>query len=469
MPDPTAARIWEAALGEFQLQVSRPNFETWLRGTSGLAYDGRRFTVGAPSAFVTAWLSTKLRPLIAKTLAELVGHRVDVEFTVVGVEEAEGGPALVGLHSAPPPAAEPAPPRIRPAVPARLNSKYTFETFIIGKGNRLAHAAAHAAATQPGEAYNPLFLYGGVGLGKTHLLHAIGHQALAAGLQVIYVSSEQFTNEFINGIRERRAEEFRNKYRTADVLLIDDIQFISGKEQTQEEFFHTFNDLHAAGKQIVITSDRSPKLIARLEERLRSRFEWGLIADIQPPDLETRLAILRAKADGQGMAVPEDVLLFLAQRVQDNVRELEGSLNRVVALARLLRAPVTIEMATEALAGITPPQQTRPPTVSEILTVICDYFGVSVEELRGKSREKRLAHARQVAMYFLRDAAQLPLTEIGHVLGGRDHTTVMHGYTKVQRDFGSDPQTRHDVLVLRDRLLHLRRGEGSQQTRQQLA
>jgi chromosomal replication initiator protein len=416
---------------------------------------------------VTTWLSTKLRPLIAKTLGGLLDHPVDVEFTVVNTDDTGIDQPLALAATQEP--RTPAAPRVMAAPQPRFNSKYTLESFIVGKGNRLAHAAAYAVAMQPGEAYNPLFLYGGVGLGKTHLLHAVGQCALTAGLHVTYVSSEQFTNEFVNSIRERRAEEFRGKYRSTDVLLIDDIQFISGKEQTQEEFFHTFNDLHAAGKQIILTSDRSPKLISRLEDRLRSRFEWGLIADIEPPDLETRLAILRTKSDEQRVAVPEEVLALLAQRVQDNVRELEGLLNRVVALARLLRSPVTLDLASEALAGITPQQESRPPTSSEVLMTVCEYFRVTMDELRGKSREKRLAHARQVAMYFLRDSAQLPLSEIGHLLGGRDHTTVLHGHGKVQQSFGSDPQVRHDVLVVRENLAQSRRDASQERSLQRLA
>ncbi|HEY8489816.1 MAG TPA: chromosomal replication initiator protein DnaA [Dehalococcoidia bacterium] len=447
MDDTSARRLWEAALGELQLQVTRPNYDTWLKETVGIRYDGRTLVAGTPSDFATEWLGTRLRPLIKKTLAGILGQAVEVDFELAAPEPREADVALAA-----PPSQERRPgQQLRaPAFPRlRLNPKYTFETFIVGASNRLAHAAAHSVAERPGETYNPLFLYGGVGLGKTNLLHAIGHRVQAARLRVLYVSSEQFTNEFVNAIRERRNEEFRAKYRNVDVLLIDDIQFISGKEQTQEEFFHTFNDLHAANRQIVITSDRSPRYISLLEDRLRSRFEWGLIADIQPPDLETRLAILRAKAEEQGVALPQDVYDLIAHRVQHNIRELEGSLNRVIAFAKLMRSEVTLDLATQALAGLAQPGSRRVPTPDAILKAVAEFYQLTPEALRSKSRDKRLAWARHVAMYLLREDGQRPLTEIGRLLGGRDHSTVIHGCTKVEQALAEDLRLRQEVNEIR--------------------
>jgi chromosomal replication initiator protein len=452
--------IWQAVLGELQLQVTGPIFATYLRDTAGARFDGRTFTVAAPNDFVREQLAGKLRPLLAHTLAGITGAPVDLAIEVAGAPA--GAPARPGAVSAgageeagAPVAAAPSArvgPSAETAAGPRLNEKYTFATFVVGASNRLAHAAAQGVAENPGHSYNPLFLYGGVGLGKTHLLHAIGHVALARGLQVVYVSSEQFTNEFVNSIRERRGEEFRAKYRTTDVLLIDDIQFIAGKEQTQEEFFHTFNDLHAQHRQIVVTSDRSPKLISLLEDRLRSRFEWGLQADIQPPDFETRLAILRTKADEQGTRVPEAVLELIAQRVQDNIRELEGSLNRVLAYAALTGSAVTLALAAQALADLAPAPRRRVPSPEVIVDAVAEYFALPPQQLAGKARDKHLVRARHIAMYLLRADAARPLVEIGRLLGKRDHTTVMHGTEKIERELVTDPELRRALAEIRARI-----------------
>ncbi|HEX9057053.1 MAG TPA: chromosomal replication initiator protein DnaA [Ktedonobacterales bacterium] len=339
-------------------------------------------------------------------------------------------------------------------VPApRLNPRYTFNMFIVGSGNQLAHAASQAVAEAPGQAYNPLFLYGGVGLGKTHLLHAIGHKALAMDLSVLYVSSETFTNEIINAIRYRTTEEFRAKYRSVDVLLVDDIQFIAGKESTEEEFFHTFNSLHEMSKQIVICSDRPPKAIVSLEERLRSRFEWGLIADIQPPDLETRMAILRAKADVVGRSVPDEVIAYLAGQVQSNIRELEGSFNRLLAFSQLQNLPLTVETAKAALANITSDGRQRRVTVAEVLAAVAGYYRISEDDLRGKQRDKHIVVPRQVAMYLMRQETEASLLEIGQALGGRDHSTVLHGCEKIGRGINESTSLRKEVLAIRQQLL----------------
>jgi chromosomal replication initiator protein DnaA len=338
-------------------------------------------------------------------------------------------------------------------IPApKLNSRYTFSTFIVGAGNQLAHAASLAVAEAPGHAYNPLFLYGGVGLGKTHLLHAIGHTALENGMVVLYVSSETFTNEMINAIRYRTNEEFRAKYRSADVLLVDDIQFIAGKDSTEEEFFHTFNSLYESNKQIVMCSDRPPKAIVSLEERLRSRFEWGLIADIQPPDLETRVAILRAKADLSQRMVPDDVIQYLASRVQSNIRELEGSLNRLLAFSQLQRMPLTIDTAKAALANLASDARQRRVSIGDVLNAVAEYYRLSLDDLRGKQRDKHIVVPRQVAMYLMRQETESSLLEIGQSLGGRDHSTVLHGCDKISREVNENTALRKEVLAIRQQL-----------------
>ena len=337
--------------------------------------------------------------------------------------------------------------------PPRLNARYTFSTFIVGSANQLAHAASLAVAEAPGQAYNPLFLYGGVGLGKTHLLHAIGHTAIDRELTVLYVSSETFTNEIINAIRYRTTEEFRAKYRSVDLLLVDDIQFIAGKESTEEEFFHTFNSLYETDKQIVICSDRPPKAIVSLEERLRSRFEWGLIADIQPPDLETRVAILRAKADMMQRHVPDEVLSYLASRVQSNIRELEGSFNRLLAFSELQGMPLSIDTAKSVLASLASDGRQRRVSIADVLEAVAEHYRIPLEDLRGKQRDKHIVGPRQVAMYLMRQETEASLLEIGQALGGRDHSTVMHGCEKIGREVNENTSLRREVLSIRQQLM----------------
>ena len=451
MEQPPASQLWETALGELQLQVTRPNYDTWLRDTVGVRYDAGSLVVGAPTDFATSWLSSKLRPMIAKTLMGIVGGPLPVNFEVLGAPGAPSAASKPDSVQSSMTVAAPASP-VAPFGQPRLIEKYTFASFIVGSSNKLAHAAAHGVADRPGESYNPLFLYGGVGLGKTHLLNAIGHVAIGKGLRVLYVSSEQFTNEFVNALRQNRNEEFRSKYRSADVLLLDDIQFIAGKEQTQEEFFHTFNDLHSQGRQIVLTSDRSPKLISLLEDRMRSRFEWGLIADIAPPDYETRLAILREKAEEQDAQVPELVLQMIAQRIQDNIRELEGSLNRVIALSRFSGEEITVELCQQAIADLAPRQTRRQRSPETILDTVAAYFHLSPAQVCGKARDKSLVHARHIAMYLLRDEAQRPLTEVGRILGNRDHSTILHGLNKVQESYYADQDLRREIDEIRSQL-----------------
>jgi chromosomal replication initiator protein len=330
-----------------------------------------------------------------------------------------------------------------------LNPRYTFEAFIVGSSNRLAHAASLAVAEKPGVSYNPLFLYGGVGLGKTHLLHAIGQTAVENGLVVLYISSETFTNDIVNAIRYRSTEEFRAKYRSVDILLVDDIQFIAGKESTEEEFFHTFNSLYEASKQIVICSDRPPKSIAGLEERLRSRFEWGLIADIQPPDLELRIAILRSKVDLMQRVVPNDVIDFVARRVDTNIRELEGSLNRVLVYAELTNNELTVEVAREALQNLDIDFSGNQPSLQQIVRAVADYYHVPEVDLRGKQRERRVVLPRQVAMFLMHTETDASSTDIGRELGGRDHTTAIHGYEKITEEIKENTTLKREIEAIR--------------------
>jgi chromosomal replication initiator protein len=454
----TAASVWQAALEELRFQVGRASYETWLKDTVGVDFDGRRFVVGVPDTLTADWLKTRLKSLIRKTLCAILACSVEVDFRITQARSGRRGETnLAGFQPngrgiaadrRPGPVSEaPAP------LPLRLNPRYTFETFMVGRSNRLAHAAALAAAEAPGQLHNPLFIYGGVGLGKTHLLQAIGHRTAGSGCRVLYVSAEQFTNDFVSALRERRTEEFRARYRSLDVLLIDDIQFIAGREQTQEEFFHTFNDLYGAGRQVVLSSDRLPSNLHPLEDRLRSRFESGLIVDIQPPEFEERVAILQAKAALHGVEVPVAVLELLAQRFQNNIRELEGSLNRVITYARVNGLPITLETAARALqgvfGGVIPRRLVSPQAVLE---AVSRYYQVPISELEGPRRSRDVAAVRQVAMYLMREETDCSLDQIGHHLGGRHHTTVMHGHERVERRLGRDPELRRDLEAIRIRL-----------------
>jgi chromosomal replication initiator protein len=455
-----AEQAWQAALGELQLQLTKATFDTWVKSTFVVSSEDGTFLVGVHNAYAKDWLENRLLTTIKRTLVGIVGRSVDVRFVVrskpgrrAKTSASRMAADEAGLLTA---ATElsPASRRNKRAPHSTLNTglnpKYTFDTFVVGNSNRLAHAAAIAVAENPGRSYNPLFIYGGVGLGKTHLLQAIGNMALLQTPNVLYASSETFTNELINSIRGQSTEEFRAKYRNMDVLLIDDIQFIGGKESTQEELFHTFNTLHEAGKQFVMSSDRPPRAISTLEERLRSRFEWGLIADIQPPDLETRIAILRCKAELQPLEVPPDVIAFIASKIQSNIRELEGGLNRVLALARLFNSELTMEMAASALEDILARSDSL--TVEQILDAVCLYYSLEMPVLKSRQRTQTIALARQVAMYLLKEELHYSLPHIGEILGGRDHTTILYGCEKVATGIEEDDQLRRDVLAIREQL-----------------
>ena len=433
-------------------QLLPANYETWLKDTVGISYRKDHLVVGTPTVSATEWLEKRLLSMIRKALLGITDSEIDIQFQVI--QPWAGAQPLSGENHRPRKNGLVSP---RSNGNSTLNPRYSFASFIVGASNRLAHAAALGVAENPGRGYNPLFIYGGVGLGKSHLLHAIGHVVAQKSPKVVYVTSEQFTNEFVNSIRERKNEDFRSKYRSVDVLLIDDIQFIADKEQTQEGFFHTFNDLHNANKQIVVTSDRSPKSMPLLEDRLRSRFEWGLIADIQPPDLETRLAILRTKADEQEAIVPDDVLNYIARKIQKNIRELEGSLNRVVAYSRLCKHMPSVEIAAQALTEFPTDGSRRSITAEQIVDAVGEYFNLTTDILTGSKRDKPIALARQVAMYIMREETQLSLSQIGMRLGKRDHKTIMHGCQKISSDINNDPELRRDVIEIRERLFS--RGE----------
>ena len=443
--DPVA--LWQAALKDLSSQVSRANYDTWLDGTTGIRIEADHLVVGTRSEFVTEWLQKRLRPAIIRSLTDLAGMPLDVAFEPLrSVEEQVA--ALNELAGTAQRSSQPRP---------RLRERYTFDNYIVGPGNRLAFAAAEGVARDAGRLYNPLFIYGGPGLGKTHLLHAVGHALLEQGLHVVYLSAEAFTNQLITAIQVRKMDDFRARYRSADALLMDDIQFIAGKEQTQEEFFYTFNELYEAGKQIVITSDKSPAHIQHLEERLRTRFEWGMIADLQAPDMETRIAILRHKAAEQHLRVRDDVLSVIAARFKNNIRELEGSLTRVVAYSRLTGEALTRELVHSALASLEPTEPRLPPSPELIMDIVCRYFEIDREGLLSKSREKRVAYPRQVAMYLMRELAHRSLVEIGDALGGRDHSTVHHGWRKMERSLAVDPETKRDIGSLREMIESSRR------------
>ena len=456
--------LWRAALGELQLAMPKANYDTWFKETYVVSEEDDVYCIGVPNAFAREWLDNKYRSQVRSSLQRLVGRTVDVRFITVpqGSAPAAGAGQRPANHNSGQnpsvtvsPVAPPSERRGEPSpVTAILNPRYTFATFVVGSNNRLAHAAALSVAERPGHSYNPLFVYGGSGLGKTHLMHAIGHAVLSRHpkKRVAYATSEKFTNEFINSIRGQKSEEFRERYRRIDVLLIDDIQFIAGKEGTQEEFFHTFNAIHEEGKQIILSSDRPPKAIPQLEDRLRSRFEWGLIADISAPDLETRIAILRAKAEAANVAVPPPVIDFLAQRIVSNIRELEGALTRIVAYATLNAVAVTTDLAQSMLQNIlyNPRRQSLSP--ERIVETVAKYYGVPSDQLRGKARDKQIVLPRQIAMYLMREETEAPLLRIGEALGGRDHSTVLHGCEKIEREMSENDDFRRDINSLRELL-----------------
>ncbi len=442
--------LWQQVLDVIQTKVSKPSFDTWLKSTRATIFNESLLVICAPNDFARDWLESRYSSLISNTVLEVLDRQVKVKFVI------ENNDAEEPLDAAPP---QPMPVKVQvqeETIPHALNPKYTFDTFVIGSGNRFAHAASLAVAEAPAKAYNPLFLYGGVGLGKTHLMHAIGHYILEHNprTKVLYISSEKFTNEFINAIRDNRGESFRNKYRNIDILLIDDIQFLAGKEQTQEEFFHTFNALHEERKQIIISSDRPPKEIPTLEERLRSRFEWGLITDIQPPDLETRIAILRKKAKSEKLDIPNEAMMYIANQIDTNIRELEGALIRVVAYSSLINEDITTHLAAEALKDIMPSNRNKVITIQDIQAKVGEYYGLKLEDFKARKRTKAVAFPRQIAMYLSREMTDYSLPKIGEAFGGRDHTTVIHAHEKIATTIKQDQELFKIINSLKEQIKH---------------
>lgn len=423
--------IWDDVLELLRKELDEQSFSTWVNTAKPLAYHDGTLVILTLNEFSRDWLETRFSALIRSYLEYKYNKNFTLRFITPNSKD--------NLFF----------PKENEAQPA-LNPKYTFDSFVIGTNNRLAHAAALAVADAPSDAYNPLFIYGGVGLGKTHLLHAIGHHVLQTNndYKVVYVSSETFTNELINSIKDDQTVEFRNKYRRVDVLLIDDIQFLAGKERTQEEFFHTFNALHESDKQIIISSDRTPKEIPTLEDRLRSRFEWGLIADIQKPDLETREAILRKKAQMENMELPDEVILFIASNIKSNIRELEGALLRVVAYGNLNQQEINMELAKEALKEILSGNQTKNITIPNIQKVVARFYNLKVEDFKSRRRTRNVAFPRQIAMYLSRELTEASLPSIGQEFGGRDHTTVIHACDKIKHCIDDVAETEDAVMKI---------------------
>ncbi len=442
---------WKATLGELELQMTKATFNTWLRDARLVSGGADRYVIGVRNGYAKDWLENRLKDTILRTLGAILGQPVEVGFVVWSDGNGSPASAAVNGHGAKPAAAG-----IRPAGNPLLdedglrNNGYRFSTFVVGPSNRLAHAAALSVGENPGSTYNPLFIYGGVGLGKTHLLQAVGHKCRDNGYRVLYTSSETFTNDLIQSIRSRDTVQFREKYRSLDVLLIDDIQFIAGKESTQEELFHTFNELHSNGKQVVLSSDRPPKAMVTLEARLQSRFEWGLMADIQQPDMETRQAILEAKLENTSIHVPRHVLETIARNVRNNIRELEGALNKVIAYAELTGGKVDDQLVTMALADLL--HSTEKVTVPQVLEAVASHYRISLESLTGSSRSRAVAFPRQMAMYLARTETDASFPQIGGYLGNRDHTTVLYGYEKIAGIVETDANVRRDVLKIKSNL-----------------
>jgi chromosomal replication initiator protein len=436
--------MWIKTLALLERQMTTPEYRSWVETIQPVSFAEKRLVLAVPTELSREKIEQKYLELIRYAFQRVSGLTNNLEIGLIV------DPSLLRKSL-----------DVQEVTPAQgewekpsLNPKYTFATFVVGNSNKFAHAAAMAVAESPARAYNPLFIYGGVGLGKTHLMHAIGHYILDKNpnMRIVYASSEKFTNELINAIRDDKTEEFRQKYRNVDVLLIDDIQFLAGKERTQEEFFHTFNTLHEAFKQIVLTSDRPPKEIPTLEDRLRSRFEWGLIADIQPPDLETRIAILRKKAELEMVDIPDDVIVFIANHIPSNIRELEGALVRVKAFCTLNNVRPNLSVAQEVLRDVFPKKEVRKVSVLVIQRVVAEHFGLKPNILRARKRSKDIAYPRQIAMYLARELTDLSLPSIGEEFGGRDHTTVLHACEKIREDISRNPQLAQEIEELIGRI-----------------
>jgi len=442
----TPEAAWKATLGELELQMTKATFNTWLKDACLLTKENDTFVIGVKNDYAKDWLENRLHDTIVRTLRAIVGDQIELRF-VVWTDELIKRPRTLTQNGLTEIKNGSGRPSDFSEGTVRLNGRFTFATFVVGPSNRLAHAAALSVAENPGQTYNPLFIYGGVGLGKTHLLHAIGQKCFEDGFSVCYIPSETFTNDLVQSIRNKKMADFRERYRTPDVLMIDDIQFIAGKESTQEELFHTFNELHGQGKQVIISSDRSPKAMVTLEERLQSRFEWGLMADIQMPDIEMRKAILQTKAEERGLYVPDDVTEFVAQNVRHNIRELEGAFNKVMAYAQLSGGTIDLELVNMALSDLV--RRPEKLTVDQVIEAVARYYNISLEDLEGASRKRSVAYPRQMAMFLARTETDASLPHIGEKLGNRDHTTILYGFEKISSKIQTDPSIRRDSMELK--------------------
>lgn len=461
----TNQQLWQAVLGELELSLSKANFTTWFRNTGISSFENDRVVICVPNTFTQSWLEKKYHQDILKTLRNLTQDGVrDVYYKVEVMKPQSQAIAVEEIvdEAVQTPQAAPIAQATAPASRAYvnefgINDKYHFQNFVVGKHNELAHAAAQAVAKDPGNVYNPLFIYGGVGLGKTHLVQAVGNAILQGNpdARIMYASCEKFTNDFINSVKQGRANEFQEKYRNIDVLLIDDIQFITGKEGTQEAFFHTFNALHQNNKQIIITSDRPPKAIATLEARLQSRFECGLIADVSHPDVETRMAILETKCSAKKFDMEDEIMRFLAENIQENVRELEGALNRIIAQHQLQDTAPSLDSVRKMLTGMKISGSKKALTSQQLLETVAEFYGISMPDLLGASRKKALVVPRQIVMFLLREEMRKSFPQIGEELGGRDHTTAMHAYEKVNRLLGEDEQIKQEINTIKQQLYAL--------------
>ena len=443
----TNQQLWQAILGNLELTLSKANFTTWFKNTSVIEKSDNGIVVGVPNAFTKEWLQNKYHQDILRALKTIAAEIKEVKYQIINTASAAAPPTSPSSKEA----VRVAP---RKAENQTLNPKYTFTTFVVGSNNQLAHAASLAVSKKPGQVYNPLFIYGGVGLGKTHLMQAVGADIVKRepNAKILYVTSERFTNDFVSAITQGRADQFKSLYRNVDVLLVDDIQFLAGREGTQEEFFHTFNALHQNNKQVVMTSDRLPKEIPAIEERLVSRFEWGMIADIQAPDLETRLAILKTKAREKNYTIEPEVLTYIAETVQSNIRELEGALNRLMVYCQLNNTRPTLEQVKSVLVNVITPPKKRGASAKKIIEIVSDFYNVTPEDLLKQSRKKEYVNPRQIAMYIIRKELETSLPSIGDFFGGRDHTTVIHAIDKIERIIKEKSGLKQEIELIRDRL-----------------
>jgi chromosomal replication initiator protein len=446
-------QLWQAVLGEIELTLSKANFTTWFKNTFISFFENEKVVICVPNMFTKTWLEKKYNPQIAQAIENLSGQKIkEILYKIEARKNTPVGELISKIKPKNENISGGGEKEKASINRFGLNTRYIFNTFVVGKGNELAHAACHAVAANPGKAYNPLFIYGGVGLGKTHLLQAIGHEVINNSTRLLYVTSEKFTNDYIQAVKTGQAKDFKERYRNVDLLLIDDIQFMGGKDGTQEEFFHTFNELHQANKQIVITSDRPPKSIPALEKRLISRFEWGMIADVTQPDIETRVAILDTKCKEKNYSLEYDILYYIANNVQSNIRELEGALNRIIAFHEFNNTKPSIDSTKSILNSLIASSINKSITCKHIIDVVANFFDVDIKDLTGKSRKKELVYPRQIIMFLMRNEINSSYPTIGNELGGRDHTTAMHAFNKITKEFDCNEKTKQDINAIKQSL-----------------